>query len=327
MRPGFGAPPSGGAAGRMDPRFRPPEGGTPNLRSHAVKPIEILTPSATRALLERLDHRPRKQLGQNFLVDGNIVRKSLELGAVAAGDRVVEIGPGLGTLTAALLATGAEVFAIERDPALVAHLRETLVPASEGRLHLVEGDAVERPLASLFEGGSAPAHRDFKIVANLPYAISSPWMEAILAGPLPERMVLMLQLEAAQRYAARPGTKSFGAISVFLQAAYRIAGSHRVSRACFHPVPDVDSSLVHLERLAGPVSFSRETRGRTRGWFQHRRKQLAPQARRAIPIVSETWIQELERLGVRPDARPEDVPVAGWIALDRLLRSQKAAGE
>ncbi|MGH8017575.1 MAG: 16S rRNA (adenine(1518)-N(6)/adenine(1519)-N(6))-dimethyltransferase RsmA, partial [Opitutaceae bacterium] len=279
-------------------------------------------------LLDALGHRPRKQLGQNFLVDGNIVRKSLELGAVAAGDRVVEVGPGLGTLTGALLATGAEVFAIERDPVLAAHLRDTLVSASEGRLHLIEGDAVQLPLASLPESESAAAaasaRRDFKIVANLPYAISTPWMEAVLAGPLPQRMVLMLQLEAAQRYAAMPGTKSFGAISVFLQAAYAIAGSHRVSRTCFHPVPDVDSNLIHLERRAEPASFSQETRALVRGWFQHRRKQLAPQVRRSIPDVSEIWMRELETLGVRADARPEDVPVAGWIALERELGRESA---
>jgi 16S rRNA (adenine1518-N6/adenine1519-N6)-dimethyltransferase len=277
---------------------------------------EILTPSATRALLDRLDHRPRKQLGQNFLVDGNIVRKSLELGLVASGDRVVEIGPGLGTLTNALLASGAEVFAIERDPTLAAHLRDALAePLAIGRLHLLEGDAVEHPLGPLVTDGE----QGFKIVANLPYAISSPWMESILTGPLPERMVLMLQLEAAQRYNAQPGTKSFGAISVFLQAAYRIAGTHRVSRSCFHPVPDVDSTLLHLERLPQPVAFSDTTRALVRSWFQHRRKQLAPQVRRACPQIVDTWMEYLATLGVSPSARPEDVPVTGWTELEKLL--------
>ena len=282
-----------------------------------MKPPEILTPSATRALLDQLGHRPRKKLGQNFLVDGNIVRKSLALGAVAAGDRIVEIGPGLGTLTAALLSTGAEVFAVERDPALASFLRGHLLPVHGDRLHLVEGDAVELPLGPL--DAERAGERPFKIVANLPYAISSPWMEAVLAGPLPERMVLMLQVEAAQRYAAQPGTKSFCAISVFLQAAFRVAGTHRVSRRCFHPVPDVDSILIHLERLAQPASFSRPTRGLVRAWFQHRRKQLAPQVRHTIPELADKWIGEIGSIGVRDDARPEDVPVAGWVALDRML--------
>src|SRR5258708_5574167 len=97
-----------------------------------------LTPTATRELLARLGHEPKRFLGQNFLVDGNIVRKSLELAGVTAGDAVVEIGPGLGTLTAALLAAGAEVWAIEKDRNLHAHLTETLVP-DQPRLHLMEG--------------------------------------------------------------------------------------------------------------------------------------------------------------------------------------------
>lgn len=275
-----------------------------------------LTPSTTRALLERLGHTPRRQLGQNFLVDGNIVRKSLELARVATGDRVVEVGPGLGTLTEALLAAGAEVFAVERDATMVNHLRETLVPASSGRLHLVEGDAVELPLAGLAPDPAAPS---FKIVANLPYAISSPWMEAVLSGPPPERMVLMLQLEAAQRYGAAPGSKSFGAISVFLQAAFRLAPGHRVSRTCFHPAPDVDSTLLNLERLPRPSAFSAAGRELIRSIFQHRRKQLAPLVRRAAPDAAALWLPQLEAAGLRPDVRAESVPVASWIQLDQLL--------
>src|SRR5258706_362459 len=105
-----------------------------------------LSPSATRDLLAQLNHQPKRFLGQNFLVDGNIVRKSLELAGVGPGDAVVEIGPGLGTLTSALLDGGAEVWAVEKDRQLHAHLAETLA-ANNPRLHLLEGDAVEQPLA------------------------------------------------------------------------------------------------------------------------------------------------------------------------------------
>src|SRR3954468_4904490 len=119
-----------------------------------------LSPSTTRELLARLNHQPKRFLGQNFLVDGNIVRKSLELAAVQAGDTVVEVGPGLGTLTSALLAAGAEVWAVEKDRQLHAHLSATLVKTPP-RFHLMEGDAVEHPLAEI------PVVRttDFKVVA------------------------------------------------------------------------------------------------------------------------------------------------------------------
>lgn len=274
-----------------------------------------LTPSATRALLDQLGHRPKRQLGQNFLVDGNIVRKSLELALVTAGDRVVEVGPGLGTLTAALLGSGADVYAVERDPTMVAYLSSTLVPTYPSQLHLIEGDAVDSPLAGL-PAGDAP---DFKVVANLPYAISSPWMEAVLAGPLPERMVLMLQLEAAQRYAAAPGSKTFGAISVFLQAAYRVAPGHRVSRTCFHPVPDVDSTLLNLIRLPAPYAFTTSGRELIRGVFQHRRKQLASLLRKAAPEAAARWLPTLAAAGLPDDVRAESVPVSAWVELDRVL--------
>jgi len=273
-----------------------------------------LTPTATRALLDSLGHRPRRQLGQNFLVDGNIVRKSLELARVAAGDCVVEVGPGLGTLTGALLEAGAEVYAVERDPVLASHLRATLVSTYPTRFHLLEGDAVEHPLAGL-----QTQKRNFKIVANLPYAICSAWMEAVLAGPAPERMVLMLQLEAARRYGAEPGTKNFGAISVFLQAAFRIAPGHRVGRSCFLPAPEVDSTLLHLERPATPHAFSPQARELIRKLFQQRRKQLAPLLRRAAPAAAERWLPLLAIHGLGADARAEAVPLAAWLELDRIL--------
>src|SRR3954464_1099957 len=155
-----------------------------------------LSPTATRELLARLGHQPKRFLGQNFLVDGNIVRKSLELAGIASGDAVVEVGPGLGTLTSALLETGAEVWAVEKDRNLHAHLSDTLVKTHPG-FHLMEGDAGEYPRADI------PADRtnSFTVVANLPYAIATPWLDEILTGPLPSVLVLMLQQEAAQRYA------------------------------------------------------------------------------------------------------------------------------
>ncbi|HEX3731010.1 MAG TPA: 16S rRNA (adenine(1518)-N(6)/adenine(1519)-N(6))-dimethyltransferase RsmA [Opitutaceae bacterium] len=268
-----------------------------------------LSPSATRELLSRLGHEPKRRLGQNFLVDGNIVRKSLALAEVAPGERVVEIGPGLGTLTAALLEAGAEVWAIERDAALHAYLAASLAPASAGRLHLMEGDAVERPLAGLPAGGP------FKIVANLPYAISTPWLEAVLAGPLPDRMVLMLQKEAAERYAAEAGSKSFGAISIFLQSAYAVAPGHRVAAACFHPAPEIESRLLHLVRKPEPFVFSAAARGLIRGLFQQRRKQLGSLLRSRLPDGGAKWLEHIGAAGLSPQARPESVPPALWAGL------------
>lgn len=271
-----------------------------------------LSPSATRDALARLGHQPKRFLGQNFLVDGNIVRKSLELAEIAPGNRVVEIGPGLGTLTAALLAAGAEVWAVERDATLYGHLQTTLVPATPDRFHLLEGDAVEHPLAGL---PTDLASAGFKVVANLPYAISTPWMDAILSGPLPERMVLMLQLEAAQRYAAEPGTKLFGAISIFLQSAYDLAPGHKVAAACFHPRPEVESYLLHLVRKPTPHLFPAETKNLIRACFQQRRKQIGALLRDKLPDGGQAWITGLSAAGLDARARPEEIPTTLWQTL------------
>jgi len=269
-----------------------------------------LSSADTRALLERLRRRPIRKLGQNFLIDGNIVRKSLAMAEVAPGDAVVEIGPGLGTLTEALLDAGASVWAVERDPVLAAHIRkmETL---SEGRLHLVEGDALEWPLAGLTEARQA----DFKIVANLPYAISTPWMDAVLCGSLPSRMTLMLQKEAARRYAASPGSKQFGAISLFLQAAYRLAGSHDVSPACFYPRPEVGSRLLRLDLKPAPHRFPPECKGLIRELFRQRRKQFGSLLRQSQRPLAAAWLKRLEPLGIPPRDRPEQIPLERWQAL------------
>ena len=267
-----------------------------------------LTPTETRALLARLGHVPKRYLGQNFLVDGNIVRKSLALAAVRPGDAVVEIGPGLGTLTAALLEAGAEVWAVEKDPVLHAHLAATLVAAFPERLHLLAADAVAHPLADLPPGRAGA----FKIVANLPYAISTPWMDAVLSGPLPGRLVLMLQREAAERYTARAGTKDFGAISIFLQAAYTLAPGHRVPAGCFHPRPDVDSCLLHLERRPVPYRFSPPAKALIRALFQQRRKQIGSLLRARAPEAAADWLPVLGAAGLGPQARPEQIPVALW---------------
>lgn len=273
-----------------------------------------LSPTATRDLLQALGHHPRRALGQNFLVDANIVRKSVALAQVAPGEQVVEVGPGLGTLTTELLVTGAEVWAVERDARLATHLREAVLPQWPDRLHLLEEDAVDFPRAGLADDAAA-APAGFKIVANLPYAISTPWMDAILSGPLPTRMVLMLQWEAAQRYSAAPGTKLFGAISIFLQSAYDLAPGHRVPAACFHPRPDVESYLLHLVRRPAPFTFTPAVRQLIRECFQQRRKQIGALLRGKLPDDGRAWLARLEESGLDSRARPEAIPTVCWQTL------------
>ncbi|MBC2595301.1 ribosomal RNA small subunit methyltransferase A [Ruficoccus amylovorans] len=273
----------------------------------------MLTLTQTRERLQALGMHPSKKLGQNFLVDPNIVRKSLDLAKVTAGDTVVEVGPGLGTLTGGLLERGAEVYAVELDHRLAASLRETR--GDEPRFHLAEADAMDKPL------GDFPGDRPFKIVANLPYAISTPWMEKILAGPLPEKMVLMLQREAAERFTAEPGGKNIGAVSLFLAAAYVRRPGHAVARSCFYPAPDIDSVLLHLERREHPRSFAPQTRALMRKFFTQRRKQIGSLARQEKSPALDHWLAVLESAGLPPTLRPEALPLDAWLQLDQALQS------
>jgi 16S rRNA (adenine1518-N6/adenine1519-N6)-dimethyltransferase len=270
-----------------------------------------LTPTETREVLASLGHTPKRFLGQNFLVDGNIVRKSLELARIAPGDTVVEIGPGLGTLTGALLEAGAMVWAVEQDRVLHAHLEAGLAVRFAGQFHLVEGDAVEMPLA----GVPRDLAQGCKVVANLPYAISTPWMDAVLSGPLPSRMVLMLQREAADRYGAAAGSRSFGAISIFLQAAYDTAPGHKVSASCFYPRPDVDSALLHLVRKEAPHVFTAAQKALVRRCFQQRRKQIGAVIREGLPSREAEWTELLTSEGYSTTVRAEAIPVPIWIRL------------
>lgn len=271
-----------------------------------------LSPSATRELLDQLEHLPNKKLGQNFLVDGNIVRKSIEMAEIGLNSQVVEIGPGLGTLTKAVLSTGAALWAVERDSTLAEHIRQNVLP-NQPRLHFTEGDCLDYPRAGL---STEAAKAGFKIVANLPYAVSTPWMDAVLSGPLPERMVLMLQKEAGDRYAAPHGSKTFGAISIFLQSAYQVHSKHLVSAQCFHPAPKVDSMLLRLDRKSDAIRFSTAARKCIRDIFTQRRKQLGALCKKSDYTSASTWFENLTRRGFSPTARPEEIPVLEWEALN-----------
>jgi 16S rRNA (adenine1518-N6/adenine1519-N6)-dimethyltransferase len=150
------------------------------------------------------------------------------------------------------------------------------------------------------------------VVANLPYAISTPWLDAVLSGPLPARLVLMLQQEAADRYAASPGSKQFGAISIFLQAAYSVERGHPVSSACFYPRPEVDSALLNLARRPEPFVFPAPVKLLIRSCFQQRRKQIGSLLRARLPDRGAAFAAVLAAGGLDGRARPEEIPVQLW---------------
>ena len=273
-----------------------------------------LTPKETTDLLRDIGHQPKKQLGQNFLIDGNIVRKSIEMADLPEGLPVVEIGPGLGTLTRRLLQAGHPVHAVEIDHGLLENLERSLShEIGQGRLSLQRADAVKSPLGALPEGID-----EYAVVANLPYAISSAWLESLLAtGRLPLRMVLMLQKEALDRMWADCGTKNYNALSIFLRASFESGTRHLVSRQCFYPVPGVNSVLARMNRLPSPFLFADPTRALIRKIFTRRRKQIGSLAKREEAKECDEILTWLESEGLSPTLRPEQIEPQAWLSLER----------
>jgi 16S rRNA (adenine1518-N6/adenine1519-N6)-dimethyltransferase len=268
-----------------------------------------LSPSETTRLLDSINHRPKKKLGQNFLIDGNIVRKSLIMADLPYRIPVVEIGPGLGTLTKQLLDQNHPVFAVEIDTNLFANLKDEFSSfIKQGKLNLINGDAVKNPV------GSLPDEVDeFAVVANLPYAISSPWMESLLnSNKIPNRMVLMLQKEAVDRMNASHGTKHYNALTIFLRSAFKQTQTHPVPRQCFHPVPGIDSMLVRLDRLKNPFLFSKDDRVLIRKIFTQRRKQIGALAKKENNSVREIMLKWLDDMNLPSNFRPEQIKSDAW---------------
>ena len=246
--------------------------------------------------------RPSRALGQNFVADPNTVRRIARLASVAEGDRVIEIGAGLGSLTLALVETGASVMAVELDRYLVPVLRSVVEPAG---VTVIEGDALTLDWPTVLGGDGG-----WVLVANLPYNVATPLVLDLLDGvPQIDRMLVMVQREVGERLAAGVGDEAYGAVSVKVGywATARVVG--KVPPTVFVPQPRVDSALVSIvRRPSGPaVDVDRERLFElVRTGFAQRRKML----RRALAgVVDES---AFSCAGVRPEARAEELDVEAW---------------
>jgi 16S rRNA (adenine1518-N6/adenine1519-N6)-dimethyltransferase len=272
------------------------------------------TRAQTAALLEAAGLAPKRKFGQNFVTDANITAKIVRLAGVSSGERVIEVGPGVGALTEALLAVGARVRALEIDSVLVALLKErSELEAAE----IIEGDALEIDLEALAPRQDAP----WSMVANLPYNVATPLVLRVLEeAPQIARLLVMVQAEVGERMAAGPGDEAYGAVS--LRVAYHSVASvvGRVPASVFHPRPKVESALVALVRREKPlidpsVATENEIFTLVRVGFGQRRKML----RRSLAGLVDDAV--FEAAGVAPTARPEELGVAEFAALAHARRS------
>jgi 16S rRNA (adenine1518-N6/adenine1519-N6)-dimethyltransferase len=280
--------------------------------------------SEIRALLERHGLSPRRDLGQNFLVDERLAARLVDAAGVGPADTVIEIGAGLGVLTRALAARAARVVALEIDAGLVRALRaEGELPAHVELLHV---DALDVDFASLAGRAAGPV----RVVANLPYSVSSPLLRKLLAAraQLADWSV-MLQREVADRVIASSGGRDYGSLCVLHALAVRIERGQRLRPGCFHPAPRVQSSVLRMiPRADSPLRL--DTRGDelervervARAAFATRRKRLANALRTDAALLAGRDVEVLLRaLGIPADARAESLPPETFLALARALES------
>lgn len=277
--------------------------------------------SVVRRLLAEYGLQPTKSLGQNFLVDQNTLERIVSGADIRPGDVVLEVGPGLGTLTQALLDRGARVVAIEKDHRLVVILERLF--GDNPMFTLVHDDALKVDLGPLLQpledGGRAGG--SLKVVSNLPYYVTTPLIMHFLESPLPfERIVLLLQHEVGLRLAARPGTKEYGALSVAVAYRAEVTSLGVVPPTVFYPRPNVSSQIVVLTPRPSPypVGCERTFSRVVRAAFGQRRKTLR-NALKELKLEPEALARAFEVARIDPDRRGESLSLVEFARLSAAL--------
>ena len=269
----------------------------------------LTSPKEVRGLLAQLGHRPNKGLGQNYLIDANILDIIADTAAIQPDENVLEIGPGLGALTERIIPKAKSVTCIEKDPTMVKYLKSRFTDFT-----LVESDALDVDMDALFAGGIT------KVAANLPYSVASRLMVDIAeCEHRPEIMSLTIQKEVADRLTAPSGDKHYGMLGILTGVFYKNTMVKKISPTCFLPPPKVWSAVVKMERRATPIVDAA-----TYPTFKKLVKHCFSQRRKQVGTI-------LKRIGISPvdellaDAciehteRPEKIEIERWAALAQLL--------
>ncbi len=269
----------------------------------------LYKPSELKAFLAEIGAAPIKFLSQNFLIDGNIVRKIVKFADVKTGDSVLEIGPGPGVLTEELLAQGAKVIAVEKDRKFAPALHRLQTP--DHRLDVFEQDVLEWSPEKHLGAGT-------KLIANLPYNITTPILTHFL--PLRElfqSVTVMLQREVAERLLAQPGSKAYGSLSVFVQFYSDPVKGFIVEPTCFYPAPKVQSAVVQLRLKTPPIADDERFFEMTRLAFGQRRKMVHTTLKKLYPL--ERIEEGLTQVGKGFKVRPEELSLADFLVLFKVI--------
>lgn len=275
----------------------------------------LYSPKRVADIMERHGFKTTKSLGQNFLVDGNTVRKIADAGEVVAGDVVLEVGPGIGVLTEEMLLRGARVFAIEIDQRLIPILDETL--ADYENAHIINTDILKLDLKQLREDYNIQG--SFKIVSNLPYNITSPILEKFIEEDF-SLISVLIQKEVAKRIHAKENTKDYGSLSVFISYYCDTELLFDVSKNVFIPKPKVDSSILRLKPKENREELSEKFFQLVKASFSNRRKTLVNSISNSdLAYGKEDLENALKKLGLKENARAEELTLQDFIALSKSL--------
>ena len=288
---------------------------------------EIGSRTRTRAIMEKYGIHAKKGFGQNFLTDLNVLKNIVSAAEITRDDNVIEIGPGIGALTEQLAQAAGEVLALEIDQDLIPVLAEVLAPYDN--VTVLNQDVLQANLPELIKQQFTDPSRPIKVVANLPYYITSPILMNLLAAPVDWAAIcVMMQKEVAQRLTAQPGTKQYGALTLAIEYQMTAEIAFNVSRRVFVPAPNVDSAIVVLKPRTTPLPvqpFNKQKLfGFIRGCFAHRRKSLWNNLQATIgkqPAVKEEMQAILTALAISPQTRPERLTLEQFIELANALHA------
>lgn len=288
---------------------------------------EIGSRTRTRAIMEKYGIHTKKSFGQNFLTDLNVLNNIVTAANITKDDNVIEIGPGIGALTEQLAQAAGEVLALEIDADLIPVLDEVLAPYDN--VTVLNQDVLEANLPALIQEQFTDPTKPVKVVANLPYYITSPILMNLLASPVDWAAIcVMMQKEVAQRLTAAPGTKQYGALTLAIEYQMDAKIAFDVSRRVFVPSPNVDSAIVVLTPRKQPLAVQpfdkQKLFGFIRGCFAHRRKSLWNNLQGVIgkqPATKDKMAAVLDELGISPQIRPERLTLDQFISLANALHA------
>lgn len=279
----------------------------------------ITSPAVLQALLKKHGLRPLKSLGQNFLMDSNILEAIADAAQLDEQTNCLEIGAGAGALTLRLSRRAKRVVSLEIDKGMLSLLQETL--AGCDNVEIIHGDVLKQDLSQLTQ--AAWGNEPFVVAANLPYYITTPVIFQLLESGLPmQNMVLLMQKEVAARLCAQPGTKEYGALSVAVQYLCEVKTLFNVAPSCFMPRPQVESTLVRLQLQERPLPVSPQALSAVvRSLFAMRRKTLLNNlAARGMDKQQATAC--LQQAGIQPNQRAEALAIEDFIRLTQILENE-----